>query len=171
MLLFVIMIAAISQTNIDVAQEQISLIQTITLSFIAINISLLLFILPSLANKRDACKEVLASMEEGEVKEEKQAQLTVLSQVVNMILLQNFCSFIILLASTFAIIFITDSILKFAFLISSLLIQSSYFLNLLMWLFFIYWQPVNANKKRRKIIKCTLKIKIFKKIDIKILDI
>ena len=147
MLLFVIMIAAISQTNIDVAQEQISLIQTITLSFIAINISLLLFILPSLPNKRDACKEVLASMEEGEVKQEKQAQVTVLSQVVNMILLQNFCSFIILLASTFAIIFIADSILKFAFLISSLLIQSSYFLNLLMWLFFIYWQPVNAKQK------------------------
>src|SRR5699024_10911436 len=143
-LLFVIMIVAISQTDIDVSEEQLSLIQTITLSFIAINISLLLFILPSLANKRDLCKEVLETIEDGPQKKQKQEHLNVLTQVVNMILLQNFCSFIILLTSTFAIIFINNTILKFAFLISSLLIQSSYFLNLIMWLFFIYWQPVKS---------------------------
>lgn len=71
LLLFVIMIVAISQTDIDVSEEQLSLIQTITLSYIAINISLLLFILPSLANKRDLCKEVLETIEDGPQKKTK----------------------------------------------------------------------------------------------------
>lgn len=71
-----------------------------------------------------------------------------------MVIVQNICSFVLFLISLFASIFIVEVRLKFAFLISSLLIQASYFLNMLLWLGFIYWQreekgelPVKNTKK------------------------
>ena len=139
--LYVIMIIVISQTKLEFSEEQISLVQTVTLSFIATNISLLLFILPALANRRDKVKETLKTLvsTDSEYKT-KTSELVSLTQVVNMIIIQNICSFLMLLTSIFAAVFLNLITVKFAFLISSLLIQSSYFLNMLMWLFFIYWR-------------------------------
>ncbi len=139
--LYVIMIIVIAQTGLEFDEEQISLMQTVTLSFIGINISLLLFILPALASKRDKIKEQLKELDkDGEIYRKKSGEFISLTQVVNMIIIQNICSFLMLIASVFAALFLRDLSLKFAFLISSLLVQASYFLNMLLWLFFIYWK-------------------------------
>lgn len=57
LLVFAVMVFAISQSPIQVREESLTLVETVTLSFIGINISLLLFILPSLAAKRDETKQ------------------------------------------------------------------------------------------------------------------
>lgn len=139
--LYVIIILVISQSKLEFDEEQISLMQTVTWSFIAINISLLLFILPSLAGKRDKIKESLKELEkDSKEMRVRSAELVSLTQVVNMIIIQNICSFVMLMGSVFAALFLNNLALKFAFLISSLLVQASYFLNMLLWLFFIYWR-------------------------------
>ena len=133
--------------------EQATFIQTATFSFIAINIALLLFILPILSSKRRRlCKQnskLTYSDTESVEKyiEESDERRMDLTHVINMIIIETICSFLILTVSIFVTIFVAKEGAKSALQIAALTVQLTYFLNMILWLCYLYWKSPNIMLK------------------------
>ena len=67
-----------------------------------------------------------------------------LTHVINMIVIETICSFLILIISVFVTIFVESVSLKSALQISALTVQISYFLNMILWLCYLYWKSPNV---------------------------
>lgn len=136
--------------SIVFSAEQAAIIQTATFSFISINIALLLFILPILSSKRrqilqTKLKVLKLSYKDTESVEkyvqESDEKMLDLTNVINMIIIETLCSFFILITSLFATIFVSESGVKSALQMAALIVQIIYFLNMILWLFYVYWKP------------------------------
>ncbi len=70
--------------------------------------------------------------------EESDQKMMDLTHVINMIVTETICSFLILIISVFVTIFVENSSAIFALQISALTVQITYFLNMILWLCYIY---------------------------------
>ena len=152
---FLITILLFQSISFDV--EQAEFIQTVTFSFIAVNIALLLFVLPILSSKRRQVLQTklkalqLTYNDEESVKifiEESDQKMMDLTHVINMIVTETICSFLILIISVFVTIFVDSMSAKSALQISALTVQITYFLNMILWLCYIYWKSPNIYLKK-----------------------
>lgn len=76
--------------------------------------------------------------------EESDQKMMDLTHVINMIVIETICSFLILIISVFVTIFVESVSLKSALQISALTVQISYFLNMILWLCYKYWKSPNV---------------------------
>ncbi len=71
-----------------------------------------------------------------------------LTHVINMIVTETICSFLILIISMFVTIFVDSMSAKSVLQISALTVQITYFLNMILWLCYIYWKTPNIYLKK-----------------------
>ncbi len=71
-----------------------------------------------------------------------------LTHVINMIIIETICSFLILTVSIFVTIFVANEGAKSALQIAALTVQLTYFLNMILWLCSLYWKSPNVMLKK-----------------------
>ena len=80
--------------------------------------------------------------------EESDQKMMDLTHVINMIVTETICSFLILIISVFVTIFVDSMSAKSVLQISALTVQITYFLNMILWLCYIYWKSPNIYLKK-----------------------